>query len=523
MGGASSKLNENDWPKADGKIRSPIHTIDGEEPTSEYKIYYMTKKGVSQREFDITDDDKNLLYTTKAVPGTIACFDVLGHKIGDYLLRVNVDIARRNWVVYRYNEPVFEGQMIDKDATNKLASERFALQADTYKEDLRTTPPLYKRCLITVSWSRYMAVATLFGPPSTEMVLKWRRKDDNTDHDDSRNDELFDVATQITDRMKRRVSPIANPKERDEMEDNFVQKTDDGGETHCGESRQNTEINDTLVREINEDPIDSGSTPTTTIVPQSMLEYAEDTNAVTTTDNELSLDNGPLHESLSMPDLLFRQPPDDSMELATSYSSSDHLSSPSATFYESIRYLGPDGGVGQWVKKHSQTLAEKSNALLQKSTNRKPPPDPLEGVVHLEKPILLCQEIYNRIIGNHQTTLITKERALELLQQDIAHHIKENPDSESKDPFLIDEMMQALETSAPGGGHEESKECDNNDADVISEQEQPLVGYWMWENTLRTHKMKMHVAKNTDLALHVVMAIIVNQVRYERNAIALTI
>merc|ERR1712216_559454 len=61
------------------------------------------------------------------------------------------------------------------------------------------------------------------------------------------------------------------------------------------------------------------------------------------------------------------------------------------------------------------------------------------------------------------------------------------------------------------------------EAPMNNKAQEPLIGYWAWENTLRTHKMKMHVAKNADLALHVVIAIIANQVRYERNAIAMTV
>ena len=60
------------------------------------------------------------------------------------------------------------------------------------------------------------------------------------------------------------------------------------------------------------------------------------------------------------------------------------------------------------------------------------------------------------------------------------------------------------------------------DMDLEAEEES-LIGYWKWENTFTVHKMKMHVAKGSDLALHCVMAIIVNQVRYERNAIAMTV
>lgn len=48
----------------------------------------------------------------------------------------------------------------------------------------------------------------------------------------------------------------------------------------------------------------------------------------------------------------------------------------------------------------------------------------------------------------------------------------------------------------------------------------PLVGYWAWKHNsfnFQQHKMILHLAKNSDLALHLVLAIIVNQVRSERN------
>jgi len=213
--------------------------------------------------------------------------------------------------------------------------------------------------------------------------------------------------------------------------------------------------------------------------------------------------------------------------------------------------------------------------------------DPSEGIMHLEKPLLLCQEIYTRIIGNHQTSLVSKETVLDLLQQDNAQHATEHPE-ETDDTYapimttdenddsegievnaagvtLLDgehlftvegndensssespnekketetssspvrsEIASDTEATAasPGSGVSEHKEdvlVDTDDEEEIirvPEEDQPLVGYWLWENTLRTHKIKMHVAKGTDLALHVVLAIITNQVRYERNAIAMTI
>ena len=72
-------------------------------------------------------------------------------------------------------------------------------------------------------------------------------------------------------------------------------------------------------------------------------------------------------------------------------------------------------------------------------------------------------------------------------------------------------------------GKNEKDDASNNTTDQQQQKEQPLIGYWNWENTMRTHRMKLHLAAGSDLALHVVIAILVNQVRYERNAIALTV
>ena len=55
------------------------------------------------------------------------------------------------------------------------------------------------------------------------------------------------------------------------------------------------------------------------------------------------------------------------------------------------------------------------------------------------------------------------------------------------------------------------------------DEDDSIIAYWKWENTWKTQQIKMHLAAGSDLALHVVVAIIANQVRYERNAIAMTV
>jgi hypothetical protein len=88
MGGAKSKFEQTDWIRADGGLgESAEDTIDGAPPTAAYGIYYVTKAKLNQREFEVTDLEKNLLYSTKCVPGTLCWFDVYGRGIDDCLLR----------------------------------------------------------------------------------------------------------------------------------------------------------------------------------------------------------------------------------------------------------------------------------------------------------------------------------------------------------------------------------------------------------------------------------------------------
>mmetsp|Transcript_57887 Transcript_57887/g.172795 ORF Transcript_57887/g.172795 Transcript_57887/m.172795 type:complete len:238 (-) Transcript_57887:283-996(-) len=45
-----------------------------------------------------------------------------------------------------------------------------------------------------------------------------------------------------------------------------------------------------------------------------------------------------------------------------------------------------------------------------------------------------------------------------------------------------------------------------------------LVGFWVWEHTAKTHRIKMHLAKNSDTALHIALAVMTNMVHNQRMA-----
>lgn len=453
MGGATSKFEETDWSKSDGKLESREDTLDGRFPTGEHGVYYLTKRGLSQREFDVTDDDQNLLYSTKAVPGTLACFDICGREINQYLLRVNVDIARRYWMVYRYNAPSFQGQKPDDEATQKVAVE-FA-----ERQEPCSTPVLFRKACITVSWSRYMAVAAMFGAPTVDMLLPNSKDQGEADSSHGGDDSLFMEASKIASRMVRR--------------------------TGCNEDEG--DISDTK-----EEP-----------------DFIADE---------------PIRLSYSMPELY--EPPsrdfsDDPEEIPSSATarSEPEVEEPFRITAESSQ------NVKAWINKQSKQIREKSKHYLNQAKAKAPEVDPLEGVIRLNKPLILCQEIYNKIIGNHQTSLVSKDEVLELLKEDMAQHLAEHPEdsnTQGGDNLLLSAEELVLSSESPDDGKSNGL-LRGGETKCKDEVEQPLVAYWWWENTLRTHKMKMHVAKGVDLSLHVVLAIIVNQVRYERNAIAMTV
>jgi hypothetical protein len=249
MGGsASSLLHKTDWKKADGKLTGPHDTVDGSAPTKEYGIVYLVKRGVNQREYDVTDSEMNLLFTTRAVPGTIACFDVLGRGIDEYVLRVTVDLARRYWIVYRYGSPSFEGQIPDAAESEKASNDHWDRNVDPNVQ-------LYKKAVCIVSWSRYLVLAAFIGPPTVDMLMTCSAVDEGhtggteqhevSEHEqeaEEAEDDLFRQASRIAERMRERAvssdsndlslrsplkSPLSPPVEADETIETQEEDEDD--------------------------------------------------------------------------------------------------------------------------------------------------------------------------------------------------------------------------------------------------------------------------------------------------------
>lgn len=611
MGGGTSKFDVTDWARASGELQSSQQTIDGSPPTSEYKIITLIKRGMNQREFDIVDEKQNLLYTTRPVPGTLAWFDVLGPTscgtYEDLLLRIQVDLARRTWMVYRYNTPVFEGQ-----------------------RPANLDPVLYKSACITVSWSRYVAVAARYGPPSIEYLF----------HLDPEENSAPTVTSESTEEEPDFHPQILRTVSSDSHDDFFSaavlvaarrreesQTVAQDGVMPSSSSEQ--DFRSSTVKQVFTNAVDSCSSGCPNI------KYDKE-SPVCSWHDPSTLDQNISEAKLNL-------------------------------------------SAADWVAREERRKAAYQEAM--------------EGIVNVDGPLIECQEIYNKIIGNHQTQLICKEQARRLLQWDDAQHMQlmnddgvqkvedrnpfveaiheeekyqtspdisqttkkkalvdtchessnigqgrplslspqlvptplppgdtndfeaslanivakqqssnplkswltgwgssttmplsPKPSTKSKRALEVEAMLASLPVhgmSSAAASHESSVEetvtvasnplspeqnaeipdlvdDDDNVQQLLTskiatssqmggeamgenvaakpnveiqvpttpEEQSPkeaLIGYWSWKNTYTVHKIEMHLAKDSDLALHVVMAILCNQVRSERNALAMTV
>jgi hypothetical protein len=699
MGGVTSKFDETDWSKANGGLlahwedrRPEDVTIDGLAPTYKFGIYEIVKTSVSQREFQVVDPkNKNLLYITRSVPGTLAWFDVLGpNSIGEYQdlkLRVQTDLRRRTWMVYRYNKPVFEGQRPAPLAVRK---------------GLGQNDKLYKTACITVSWSRYAAVAIRYGPPSLDDVLEIeegaRDEDDGDGDDDDDNDDEEEELE-----FENNAEGLASPKSSYETNNNFGDHDldDDEGDddddnledimaqaAKIAASRRSIAVEGVITSDTtNNNHSDrttssssSYSSPSKTTInrPQrfkNALTSCSPCHGGATNDSpESSLRNPSSFDNDIMKSLSKRhhgindykkksQQPDDTPSSATKLRQmwkSKSKSLGSRIFFRSTNTNTEDDDDDT---KHL-TKSERKELRRQKALEQV-----MEGIIDLGKEkdnpeeespgaALQCREIYNRLIGTHQSSWVTREEVLEMLRLDEAQYRQDDnknddnnnnnnnntqgePSSPSanKNPSAEDGRRQnswfgfglipkpsgsapaddasmattntntntkeEVESSSSAPGTETPNDNDNNndnnngdlreggggdglqslledepptspspnnnnnnmltddEEDLFKpiddsmpvglrallndddyaltsprhrdeeedeansskkkDEEEPLIGYWTWKNTYRVHKMRMHLARNSDLALHVVLAILVNQVRYERNAIAMTV
>jgi hypothetical protein len=212
------------------------------------------------------------------------------------------------------------------------------------------------------------------------------------------------------------------------------------------------------------------------------------------------------------------------------------------------------------------------------------PNDRNEGVITLDNPLLKVQEI-NSLSGQHQTMHIQREEVQRLKDEEFLIEAKlagkvfhctndealaaygnehggsavltgTNMDDATKvsddsigaesvmrndeesddgsDTFLsAEDRTEKSEEPATSGASASNVDSDesqglalNRDSrtnENIHYDEQPLLGFWSWDSRIRVHRMRMHLGAGADLALHIVLAVVTNQLRYERHAMAVAV
>mmetsp|Transcript_43683 Transcript_43683/g.105915 ORF Transcript_43683/g.105915 Transcript_43683/m.105915 type:complete len:894 (+) Transcript_43683:299-2980(+) len=564
MGGGISRLESTDWETADGKLDgdSIQQTIDGTLPIGpKFGLYEIQKKTVGQREFDLVNKELELVYTTKSVPGTVSWFDVLGPgSCGDYVdskLRVTSDIARRTWIVYRYYLPLFEGQKPCSDPAVVKGLQEGVL--------------LYRTACITVSWSRYIAVAARYGPPdlsdfldvaveSADQTTNNTNGDDDSVVDDSDaiqsphelqqqhqkqqneqtpplqkeesfgDDPLFTQAQQIAERHRdhSEESPATETgtttssvveedgTSRNEKEDVV---TNTAGDTNieedkacvqvgnqdgdCGGGGDKAEVEENVDEKSDDQQTSNNSTPSTDDDASNNNKTTnDDTDTTQIQASRSSVSRDPNDKSPTAPQLLTTQQMRTSQSFGNSSRSSRML--PATTLTTSVKAAAAaaaaasasktgslsssmmSGGGNSRRRLRDYFSSSKSSSLSLGATasgsqdsDDIPEEDEredeaerlkreamelnllyelaLEGVIDLDtQPIMQCQEVYNKMIGNHQTFLMTKDEVIELLRMDEQQHEEqleqqhatgETTNEDSIDTG-INPMLQAVELDA---------------------------------------------------------------------------
>ncbi|KAG7373800.1 hypothetical protein IV203_012895 [Nitzschia inconspicua] len=525
MGGGTSRLDETDWEIADGQITSVDQTVDGDAPTSKYQLYEIRKQSVGQRAFDVVDAQHNVLLTTQGVSGTLSWFDVLGPKsIGEYKdlkLRVQSDMSRRTWIVYRYHTPVFQGQKAANDVDNCDSSSSSTANADVLFKGVEPGVKLYKTACITVSWSRYVAVAARYGPPSADDFLNLDIHDMMMDPEDGNDatttipattsfhsnngdnivaassqghvasssssnvvvtddDPLFSVAKQIAARSRERTTTTTTTAtattttttstticSNDDADDYGTDtKDNDGGDRdQTTQHEMETTLQDSKSYESNKDSVSALNIDTATSIDAArsvdVLSPASSNQpsravATSSTASPPKRNTGPKRPVTTLTELAashgtsttFRrstavgtQTIRDYFTKSTTTSNGTNSTAPVSSRFGSRLFKRNSSSVDNNSTTEEnvdddpsihasdmeyRTNNNKNNYNNEPSTPRQLYELALEGVIDLDtQPIVQCQEISCKLLGNHQTFNMTKEQLFQLLRLDEKQHDEE--------------------------------------------------------------------------------------------------
>ena len=637
MGGSVSRFEETNWGQVDGGVMDE-KTVDKAPPTPEYHIYELIKRSISrQREFDILDTFKQLKYSTHGVSGTLAWFDVsvpdeaeeepqdevtdedalpgttsdqnedskdkqesseekpdveetaeskekeeaTGPKLKK-VLRVQADLTRRTWTIYRYHHPYFEGQ---KPAT-----------LSTLK-DIEPETQLYKVACVTVR--PYIALVGHFGPPNSDNFL--------FGHDDDEEEE------QLNDKQTAQSNSVGSLHDDLEFSAHDEEEEEDDEDDIVGQAskiaqRRRTNSDDVhidlnnMIQEKGENrPKDlstANSTSTRSTRNRNRSRKKQDAmpkpgaagtwhdtfnHALTT------LGETVLHAQPAVPltkeekrQAAYEQALEGVIDLSLPLIQCEAVKHKASASHQTsivskekvIQLLHVDQQQQEANKNGSKDAAAAANsdnplvqAILDEIKKNPPPPTAEASTTEAASTSEETNETSNtanmveasiRNIGKSWFGFGKTEDAAEGLKEDNGgtsgkdgDKPQESEEQESKEaedknenkekaeeaseseelPFAVDEsegegddMPFAVDSSG-----EQEKEAEaapatdttGNDtkgsdgAEVKEEEEEkhePLIAFWMWQNTYSVHKMQMHIAQNSDLALHIALSILINNV-----------
>mmetsp|Transcript_1856 Transcript_1856/g.2847 ORF Transcript_1856/g.2847 Transcript_1856/m.2847 type:complete len:518 (+) Transcript_1856:80-1633(+) len=517
MGGAVSRLEETDWKTVTGKLTRSKETIDGSQPTKSYGVYYLHKIGKNQREYHVTDENLNLLYSSRMIDGTLAWFDVLGPGLNEFLLRVQVDLSRRYWVIYSYGSPSYAGQFADMTATNRLRQERG-----------EESPCLYKKACITVTWSRYHAIINRYGPPPEEALSEERPT-------------LASQAENSEESIYEEQPTWATPLKSSETVKDDKKEVSSCSNTDLNEDQADIStglLDDTVLREnlISTNGIEgSGRAKLSRMssvkssmkqVKSSVKQWVADKTGANDPppdpmEGHLQLDEPILkceeistfmgqHQTMLVGKEEARKLQKEELETAAQTGTDAHnpnanLNSDSFPREETSQQTMFENPTDQNITGQSKEELEASG----KSTNDSS---------------ILKSSSFSSIRNFAKLAMSQVGETMDLTKSIV--RAKSNPDYHK---------YQVADVSNDNKGNSWGNDLSNSSRKSVSsrasassqgaedEPLEPLVGFWNWDNTMRVHKMKMHLAKDSDLALHVVLAIVTNQLRLERNVVVSTV
>ena len=520
MGGTTSKFDKTQWWRSNGELAAPSEEAEywptilpKESPTHQLQIYDIIKTALtSQRDF-LVRDGQSTVYRTATVAGTLAAFDLIQPSDpADYnnedtpLLRVTTSSNRRTWIVYAYDTPMFPGQV---PAAGEVVDGH----------------ALFKSCCITTSFSRSLAVATRYGPPTKlqDFILEdGSVRDSMTSMGDSQGSDFFDQVNNIAQR-RREGEPDAEaagsteraPTEQNDntpknQKDNALADPWGGFEAETSLDPEPTQgLLAKVAQSTTKFLFENTPSPMSKKERQAKAQMASLEGVVNLDDTApIMFCQSILKSTHHQTSLITKQDVLKFWKLDNVYRGHGNLEEEEEDPSEDP--LGKAVAYERETHPVTQDLSELQTWWLGQYMDGEDKYhffDKKNGWFHFRGSVVAKED--------GETTPAENELNLnEEATEEQGGATQENKtDIQEDEPKKEETPSRKEETAVYGssqGMPDSPKEEDPN-------RMEPLVAHWEWKNTLRQHKMQMHLSQNSDLALHVVLSVIVNILRYEKS------